>query len=70
MEKKCYSITYTETYSRTYDVIADSPEEAKEKLDSAIRDGLEGPDECIDSSLSVDKAEEISMSDLRYVDVL
>lgn len=47
---KKYSIRYTETYQRWYDVEANSPEEAKKKLLDAIMNGEErGPDECCDS---------------------
>ena len=45
-----YSIRYTETYQRWYDVEANSPEEAEEKLLNAIMNGEErAPDECCDS---------------------
>lgn len=41
------AVTLTESYSRTYYVEADSYDEAKEKLDEAIREGkVDGPDEC------------------------
>ena len=47
---KKYSIRYTETYQRWYDVKANSPEEAEEKLLNAIMNGEErAPDECCDS---------------------
>lgn len=47
---KKYSIRYTETYQRWYDVEANSPEEAKKKLLDAIMNGEEcGPEECCDS---------------------
>ena len=47
---KKYSIRYTETYQRWYDVDANSPEEAEEKLFEAIMNGEErGPDECVDA---------------------
>lgn len=47
---KTYSIRYTETYQRWYDVEANSPEEANEKLLDAIMNGEEcGPDECCGS---------------------
>ena len=38
---KKYSIRYTETYQRWYDVEANSPEEAKKKLLDAIMNGEE-----------------------------
>ena len=47
---KKYSIRYTETYQRWYDVEANSQEEAREKLLDAIMNGKErGPEECCDS---------------------
>ena len=47
---KTYSIRYTETYQRWYDVEANSIEEAKEKLLDAIMNGEERPpEECCDS---------------------
>lgn len=47
---KKYSIKYIETYQRWYDVEANSPEEAEEKLFEAIMNGKErGPDECVDA---------------------
>jgi len=47
---KKYSIRYTETYQRWYDVEANSPEEAEKKLLDAIMNGEErDPDECCDS---------------------
>ena len=53
---KKYSIRYTETYQRWYDVEANSPEEAEEKLLHAIMDGkVKAPDECCDSKCEVMK---------------
>ena len=47
---KKYSIRYTETYQRWYDVEANSPEEAEKKLLDPIMNGEErAPDECCDS---------------------
>ena len=47
---KKYSIRYTETYQRWYDVEANSPEEARHKLLDAIMNGTErAPEECCDS---------------------
>ena len=47
---KKYSIRYTETYQRWYDIEANSQEEAREKLLDAIMNGEEcGPEECCDS---------------------
>lgn len=47
-----YSIRYTETYQRWYDVEANSPEEAENKLIDAIITGKENaPEECCDSGV-------------------
>lgn len=47
-----YSIRYTETYQRWYDVEANSPEEAEEKLTNDICEGRENaPEECCDSGV-------------------
>ena len=49
---KKYSIRYTETYQRWYDVEANSPEEAEEKLTNDICEGRENtPEECCDSGV-------------------
>lgn len=49
---KKYSIRYTETYQRWYDVEANSPEEAEEKLTNDICEGKENaPEECCDSGV-------------------
>ena len=49
---KKYSIRYTETYQRWYEVKANSPEEAKNKLIDAIVAGKENaPEECCDSGI-------------------
>lgn len=62
---KKYSIRYTETYESWYEVEANSPEEAKEKLLDAIMDGKEkGPDECCDSGCK--EIEEITLEE--YLD--
>ena len=63
---KKYSIRYTETYQRWYDVKANSPEEAKKKLLDASMNGEERrPDECFDSGCA-DK-EEIPVGKLPFV---
>ena len=62
---KKYSIRYTETYESWYEVEANSPEKAKEKLLDAIMDGKEkGPDECCDSGCK--EIEEITLEE--YLD--
>lgn len=49
---KKYSIRYTETYQRWYDVEANSPEEAEKKLTNDICEGRENaPEECCDSGI-------------------
>lgn len=49
---KKYNIKYTETYQRWYDVEANSPEEAEEKLTNDICEGRENaPEECCDSGI-------------------
>ena len=46
-DMKTYSVRYVETYQGWYDVEANSPEEAEDKVLEAIMDGIErGPDEC------------------------
>ena len=60
---KKYNIRYTETYESWYEVDANSPEEAKEKLLDAIMDGKEkGPDECRDSGCK--EIREITLEEL------
>ena len=60
---KKYNIRYTETYESWYEVEANSPEEAKEKLLDAIMDGKEkGPDECRDSGCK--EIREITLEEL------
>lgn len=45
-----YRIRYIESYQKWYEVEADNPKEAEEKLLDAIADGFEdGPEECYDS---------------------
>lgn len=54
-----YCVKYVETYSRYYDVEADSIEEAENKVRDGICNGeLPGPDECIFADC--EEAEEIS----------
>lgn len=56
---KKYSIRYIETYQRWYDVEANSPEEAEEKLTNDICEGREKPpEECCYSGC--DKIEEVT----------
>ena len=44
---KTFEITYHETYVRTYDIEANTPEEAEKILKERIREGMEdAPEEC------------------------
>ena len=59
---KKYSIRYTETYQRWYDVDANNPEEAENKLIDAIATGEEKPpEECCDSGCK--EIEEVVMKE-------
>ena len=56
---KKFSIKYFETYSDTYEVEAETYEEACEKLGEMMCDGeVDGPEQCIDSGYEC-KGEEI-----------
>lgn len=47
---KTFEITYHETYVRTYDIEANTPEEAEKILKERIREGMEdAPEECENS---------------------
>lgn len=47
---KKFNIEYHETYGRTYEIEANSPEEAEEILRERIREGMEdAPEECENS---------------------
>lgn len=47
---KKFSIEYHETYGKTYEIEANSPEEAEEILKERIREGMEdSPEECENS---------------------
>lgn len=49
-----YEVTYTESYARTYEVEADSKDEAIEMVNEGICEGrLKGPDDCYDSDYTV-----------------
>lgn len=53
---KKFSIEYHETYSRTYEIEANTPEEAEKILKERIREGMEdAPEECENSWCNVDK---------------
>ena len=47
---KKFSIEYHETYGRTYEIEANSPEEAEEILKERIREGMEDPPEECENS--------------------
>lgn len=49
-----FEIRYNETYSKSYNVKADSFEQAKDKLYNALLNGdVDGPDCCIGSSFEI-----------------
>lgn len=49
-----YPVKYTEVYQKTYEVEANSPEEAREKLVEDIGVGaVDAPHECIHTSMQV-----------------
>lgn len=51
-----YAVTLHETYERTYEIQAHSPEEAEELLREKVQNGSEnGPEECSDSWCDVNK---------------
>ena len=53
-DKKLYRVRYYECYERYYDVLANSEEEAEEKLKEDIANGRENPpEECYDSGMEV-----------------
>lgn len=65
---KKYGVKYFETYQKWYEVRANSPEEAKEKLLNAIMEGKEkGPDECINSGC--EEAAEILEPEVKNIDL-
>ena len=53
-DKKLYRVRYYECYERYYDVLANSKEDAEEKLKEDIANGKENsPEECYDSGTEV-----------------
>lgn len=57
-----YLVDYYETYSKNYEVVANSKEEAEEKVIRGIQEGMFAePDTCTDSWCEVKKVEENNM---------
>lgn len=55
-----YTIFYTETYGKMYEIEAGNLADAKSKLAMDICEGrLDGPDECVGSKFDVQKVEVI-----------
>lgn len=54
-----YSVTYTETYSGTYEVEANSKKEAEELVRSNIWEGIfDAPNDCLESKCEAWKIKE------------
>ncbi len=63
--KKKYKVRYYECYQKTYNVEADSKEEAKKILTDLIAEGKENPpEECYDSGAEVVESTDESMMEL------
>ena len=63
-----YLVDYYETYSKSYEVEADSNAEAEEKEKNGIREGLFGwPENCSDSWCKTEKME-VEWYDIRRID--
>lgn len=55
---KKYLVTYKETYTKIYEIEANSKEEAKKILENDIFEGrVDGPDECCSSSYKIENPE-------------
>lgn len=49
-----YEVVYTETYSNTYEIEADSYDDAEETFRDLMLNGkLDAPNNCIDSNISI-----------------
>ena len=54
-----YLVNYYETYSKSYEIEADSKEEAEEKIRYDIQEGkLDSPEECFNSWCDIEEMED------------